>query len=251
MQPALFQRWVRSRGAQEVSWEVPGTQTSFQLRATRQLNCTRCGPRKFHPDLCAKHHREKGREESQNTCPDAPSHPAWGRGRCQQGNLEVGMWLCWTGPTFSPPSRQLAWATEPHQRQEMSLQAHPICRPTFFFFKNYCGNIYITRNLPSKPRLSVHSCDHHHHRLQNVSSSQVETLCSIPALAPDPYHLLSASKDVIPLGTSEKWETTGFAPGDWLAPLGMMSLKSIHVVSHERDSVSRSVVSDSLPPHGL
>ena len=95
------------------------------------------------------------------------------------------------------------------------------------------------------------SCSNHHHCLQNISSSQVETLCSIPAPAPDRHHLLSASKDVTPLGTSEKWKTTGFALGDWLTPLGMMSLKSIHVVSHERESVSHSVVSDSLPHHGL
>ena len=107
----------------------------FPALSHGQLCCTRCGPRRFHPDLWAKHHREKGREESQNTRPDAPSHPARGRGRCQRGNLEVGMWLCWMGPTFSPPSRQLTQATEPHQRQEMSLQTHPICRPTFFFLR--------------------------------------------------------------------------------------------------------------------
>ena len=91
----------------------------------------------------------------------------------------------------------------------------------------------------------------YHHRLQNVSSSQVETLCSIPAPAPDLHHLLSVSKDLTPLETSEKWKTTGFARGDWLTPLGMMPLKSIHVVSHERESVNHSVMSDSLPPHTI
>ena len=186
-----------------------------------------------------------------------PQPSCSGPGRCQRGNLKVGMWLCWTGPTFSPPSHQLTRATEPHQQQEMSLQAHPICQPTFFFLKNYCGKIYITRNLPPKPHLSVHSSDIKY-TLQPSPPSSPE--CFIfpsgnsvlhPSLAPDPHHLLSASKGVTPLGTSEKCRTTGFALGDWLTPLGVMSLKSIHVVSHERESVSHSVMSDSLSSHGL